>query len=648
MAVHHETEVPKDFGFPSSAMWNEGKGAILFVATVGFSALFVGIHSQFALLSLSILVLQLVVGFVMPRVSKDYSYITDLVNFVVSCCLFPHMMVEVDDPAFRHRGFGMYAIIYRSVMLCYCQNSRHCVIAMAIIGVSEVFATWRSFSREGAEMPMRVVFTLMLISISFIWHNRRSKKQWDVFRSLKRELVDEKVAQESLISMLCDSCIHLAPDDNTLIRSTPHFDNLVDQEARGTSFTNYLPSLDNERVRFAEALKRAKQSPVALPVTLLSKGFAKHKVDLFIVRRRNIASASYSNEGQGDFGFLVGVRLDQNTSEPEAWNGPSAEVAPGQAKLSGHAGPISIPDDLASIPESALAAAVEFSRCCQLSMLPEVGAAAISRPTKNTFLHFQTSQKSQMSRRPTSAPPVVGRTEKSLSGDRYETASTRSRELRRVSSHDDMETRSDTTLRTNSSGEQVRWLPLPQQSPSVYTLDKASEAAVSEPQSQAIRSTGGFSSDAMSISSSHLSSELSSEASNSAFLKVGSTLFSDTPTQSFARLSDIVQMKKVGSLSVGSFHDGDGHSSCVPCSFHFAHLRNPARQPCKASYLCEFCHNEDRRGWRRVRSAAKAKHKPPEPLGRAGRAQVKAPVEMTGCLNYSTYADMTEPLIQAI
>merc|ERR1712118_108215 len=148
-----------------------------------------------------------------------------------------------------------------------------------------------------------------------------------------------------------------------------------------------------------------------------------------------------------------------------------------------------------------------------------------------------------MSRRPTSAPPVVGRTEKSLSGDRCETSSTRSK-LRRVSSHDDMETRSDTTLRTNSSGEQLRWLPQPQQSPSVHTLDKASEAAVSELQSQAICSTGGFSSDAVSISSSNFTSELSSEPSNSAFLKVGSTLYSDMPTQSFARLSDIVQMKK--------------------------------------------------------------------------------------------------------
>lgn len=644
MAVHHETEVPKDFGFPSSAMWKQGEGSILFVAVLGFSALFVGIQQHFALLSLCVLVLQIIVRFVF-RASKDHRYITDLANFVVSCCLFPHLISEVDDVVFRHRGFGMYAIIYRAVMLCFCQNSSHCVIAMAIIGVSEIVATWRSFSKEGAEMPLRVVFTLMLISGTFLQHCRRSKEQWDVFSSLQRELSEEKIAQESLISMLCDSCIHLAPDGEALIRSTPHFDNLVEEEAKGTFFTNYLPSLDDERVRFAEALKQAKQYPVALPVTLLSKGSAKHKVDLFIVRRRNIALASYSNEWQCDFGFLVGVRLDQNASELDGQS-TTFEAAALDAKLSGFAG--TVPDDLASILESALAAAIEMSRCCQLAPLSSDGAAPIDRPTKNTFLHFQTSRQdsSWMSPRPASAPSVIGGSPKSSSGDRYETVSTRSKEFRQASSCDDVDIRSDTSLRTNSSG--LYWLSEPQPSPHVSTLDEGikSKAGVTQLQSRAV--SQGFRSDAMSIGSSNLSSEQSSDAPTCAIVKIGETLPRDKTSHAFARLSDILHMKKVGSLSVGSFHDGDDHSSCVPCSFHVAYLRNPARHPCKASYMCEFCHSEDRRGWRRGRSAAKAKKKESDPPGRAGQERIKAPAEMAGCLDYSTYADITEPLIQAI
>jgi len=158
-----------------------------------------------------------------------------------------------------------------------------------------------------------------------------------------------------------------------------------------------------------------------------------------------------------------------------------------------------------------------------------------------------------------------------------------------------METRSDTTMRTNSSG--LLWLSHPQLSPSAYTFDKPLESKTAVARSQC---------------SSNLSSDVSSEPLDSGLvIKVGRTLPGRGPMHSIASLADVMQMKVAGKSSIGSLHDGADHSQCVPCTFHFAHLQNARRPPCKASYFCEFCHSENRpMTWRRPRAQRKPKNRP--------------------------------------
>jgi len=82
----------------------------------------------------------------------------------------------------------------------------------------------------------------------------------------------------------------------------------------------------------------------------------------------------------------------------------------------------------------------------------------------------------------------------------------------------------------------------------------------------------------------------SSGCQNPSDVKVGATDFDSTGFGAVARLTDIIRSKAKGIPSVGSVHKS--HDACSPCSFHFTWQRNPGRRaPCKASYMCEYCHD---------------------------------------------------------
>merc|ERR1719454_967656 len=111
-------------------------------------------------------------------------------------------------------------------------------------------------------------------------------KQISAFRETQQELQEEKNAQESLIAMLCDSSLRMALDGDTILQSTPLFDNMLKQDAKGTPLKAHLPSGQEEAKRLAEAFARARLSPVALPVTFISMDQMAHRAELFIVRHR--------------------------------------------------------------------------------------------------------------------------------------------------------------------------------------------------------------------------------------------------------------------------------------------------------------------------------------------------------------------------
>jgi hypothetical protein len=81
--------------------------------------------------------------------------------------------------------------------------------------------------------------------------------------------------------------------------------------------------------------------------------------------------------------------------------------------------------------------------------------------------------------------------------------------------------------------------------------------------------------------------EASEEFSHQVVVKTGCS----TPGKPLpARLSDILKMRQNGTRTLGSNH-GDLRQ-CAPCSFHFSYTHHPeSRPPCRASYLCEYCHD---------------------------------------------------------
>jgi hypothetical protein len=83
-----------------------------------------------------------------------------------------------------------------------------------------------------------------------------------------------------------------------------------------------------------------------------------------------------------------------------------------------------------------------------------------------------------------------------------------------------------------------------------------------------------------------VASEASDEFSPPVVMKVGCSM----PGKGLsARLSDILKMQSEGRPTLGSYHQA---RQCAPCSFHFSHVHAPdTRLPCKAGYMCDYCHD---------------------------------------------------------
>lgn len=147
---------------------------------------------------------------------------------------------------------------------------------------------------------------------------------------------------------------------------------------------------------------------------------------------------------------------------------------------------------------------------------------------------------------------------------------------------------------------------------------RASSAPPSLARSSGFRRAPSIADDVSTIPSSFRSESFDSESMNSlnsadwnvaATVKVGQILSGNDATgPQVARLSDVIKMNCMGVPSIGSSHTL--HGECLPCSFHFTHLRLPfKRGPCKASFLCEYCHDTSHNNiWR---SKFRKSKKPP-------------------------------------
>lgn len=425
------------------------------------------------------------------------------------------------------------------------------------------------------------------------------------------ELADEKNAQENLISMLCGCCLHLAVDGDTISRSTPLFDGLMEQETKGSRLADHLPKGEDEHARLRGAFTRAMKGPVTLPVTLLSKGELKHQVDIFIVRRGEFDSRGKRTS----FGFLVGIRTGQCHSEPLIQNTELLEackVLGCETKEEGgippsflHDAPSTSADTLSACglgggidswpPNGKTEQAMYVSRH-GLLLEPTLTALIAA---KNTF--------NWQRRRTISAPPSFSR-HKVFSGDnasiqsfsagKHTDWSESSRQL--CLRETCMTSLQHSGVAATLGGvlcDQPQSDTVPCGALGLHSELEPWGSSVSAEQRQETNTlvvASGLVKQGEETDSSSESEQSDSSAASTASCRLAAATIVKVGSQT---LRELLQLKSDGVGSVGSLHGED--ERCAPCSFHFTHIHAPSkRPPCKASYLCEYCHDVSHNSYR--------------------------------------------------
>ena len=222
----------------------------------------------------------------------------DRIQFMLLALAWPQLLAFAAGPdhEFNQRALGVYAFYYRFLLPFFFECKPMAVGTSIVLLINECLCTKITYENAGSHMPPRVGYVLLSLTVcGLIWF-RDINIEWKTLGQAQQALAEEKVAQEVLISMLCDFCLHIGADGNSVTRGAHHLDRMLGLpcESKETKLTDYLPNVRGERTRILEAFERAKSSPVNLPVTLLSR-WAENRLDMFIVRR--------------DVGFLVGFRF---------------------------------------------------------------------------------------------------------------------------------------------------------------------------------------------------------------------------------------------------------------------------------------------------------------------------------------------------
>jgi hypothetical protein len=669
------------------------------------------------------------------------SHAADVVILVLSATLSPWMWLDLKDLVLKHRAFGFHAMCWRISVPNFCGNMQSSVVAVILITIGEIYATRLGFQNEQAEVPSRLYVTLICLSAMFLRWTQMQLSRTEALEKAHQELADEKHAQETLVSMLCDSCVELGTDGDTVIRSTPHLDTLLQQKVEGCRLSSFLPSDESEQKRVSDAFQRARTGPIALPVTLLSKKLQASNLDLFMVRRRARDSKSdvvYSERGEehGDFGFLVGFQVKhddsasselvqeedcaessttdrqkfdadtQNTDDVAmACFGNYCPVPPALSDLSAIEEPLvpsclpakavvwienhSFPTALSNISPGervlcfdnlgqGVAYATVTSACPAtpkhdlVVLTLDDGAIVEMTADHPVTVHtgkaseciradeLQSGQHSVMVMRLT--PCLVSRVDHVACPTQVECDSNQitdsvhapygswmtiavhhpERFEPLIASRDshgtvappiavgscnrDLDTKKISTKNTFlciDPYEKAQVRKTSSAPPSVMLTSsaverilasskhRASSASSRRSSSHQCASTAGG--DDCSSGLSSYSSQTGTSAETNAKVKIGQT--ADIDNGGAVALSDVLRMKDAQILSMGSTHCAQ--AVCNPCSFHFTYVRSPLRKgPCKASYLCEYCHDGHGAPWRSKLRKSQAK---------IAGAQAKAP-----------------------
>lgn len=527
------------------------------VLVVGSCCYVLGVHQlgheyenpgKLVSVSLLLLAMQFAHTSVVPKGVPLY----DTLHFMLCCSFVPQMLFELRDPTVKHRLMGMFAIMWRSFMPNCCHRMPHCLLAGSWILAFEIYWTTRMLHQEGQQVPIRMALILTLLTGAWWKLSHSQLQQWRVFQKGQQELKDEIDTQEALISMLCDASVHLGADGDTILRSSHSFDGLIEQHAQGTQLSSYFAGGQDDAAQLWDAVAGARKWPVALPMTLRSKRSAEHRLDLFVVRRADTHS-------HGARGFLVGMRAERcradapinlvkEVSIPS--DAPVGQFGGGCGREGAGDDSRAADNDEAPPPQQESAAGIL-----------EIGRAA-GICVKNTFLCAQLEGGGSR-KRSSSAPPVLSE-----------------------SSHHHVAAVDAMSVLSDSTGMCTDWTmrdtpfyqpaPAPANPPPLAVLPDSEPAPDATAEDTATEIT-------VSVLSDSTLSQFSQQGSD--IIKLGLDLDNSPPT-----LSQLIRMKAANVRSLGSRHGP--HERCVPCSFHFTHVHAPERRPpCRASYLCEYCHN---------------------------------------------------------
>eukprot|EP00929_Paragymnodinium_shiwhaense_P043415 TRINITY_DN22325_c0_g1_i2.p1 TRINITY_DN22325_c0_g1~~TRINITY_DN22325_c0_g1_i2.p1 ORF type:complete len:574 (-),score=45.44 TRINITY_DN22325_c0_g1_i2:502-2223(-) len=151
------------------------------------------------------------------------------------------------------------------------------------------------------------------------WRHELNNRQKHTALNVQHQLEMEQEAVSSLLAMLTEGAIWLAPDGDTIKRSHAWLDMAVRRSMLNKAFSDILCPRDVTRMRTClrtmEGTELFGDEPpvLCLAVTLMSFLGDSLEVDMFIVNRRR--SSNPSGSAQADSGFLIGLRSKGQVEE---------------------------------------------------------------------------------------------------------------------------------------------------------------------------------------------------------------------------------------------------------------------------------------------------------------------------------------------
>jgi len=229
----------------------------------------------------------------------------------------------------------------------------------------------------GDSLSLGVDLTNVLLLAGFLanvlYHHVKLQALYDT----EQQLIAEKEAVESLLSMVSDAAVWLGADGDSLLRSDGRFDELIGRNMKGGMLSDCFPQdfteAERQRLRRAFSLDSCsamKEPPRLIPTTLSCHPNVRINVDLFIVDRRT-AMVNINRDGDpiAKLGFLVGIRITSkgdplferyleaeqcSNARPSENMGFRLQEMPTVAQEG--ADMTSVPDDLSHHPQSSFSA----------------------------------------------------------------------------------------------------------------------------------------------------------------------------------------------------------------------------------------------------------------------------------------------------